>query len=110
SLTTSYDINYAIEKAYSEEFQKVVMGRRLGELLLRDGVIAQEQLAAALRKQKRTGETLGEILVAEGLVDEQRRLELKERREREELERKRLEEVLKKEEKEKEGKTGEEPR
>jgi len=118
SLTTSYDINYAIEKAYSEEFQRVVMGRRLGELLLKDGVIEKEQLTAALRRQKRTGETLGEILLAQGLVeeeilarylDEQRRMELKERREREELERKRLEEVLKKEEKEKDEKGEEEP-
>jgi len=68
SLTTSFDINYAIEKAYSEEYWKVVRGKRLGELLLRDGVITQEQLTAALRRQKRTGESLGEILMSEGAV------------------------------------------
>ncbi|MCX8159867.1 MAG: glycosyl transferase family protein [Candidatus Saccharicenans sp.] len=114
SLTTTYDINYAIERAYSEDFMRVVKGRRLGELLLRDNIITKEQLTVALRRQKRSGESLGEILVAEGFVeedflrrylDEQKRLEEKERREREELAQKKLEEALKrgKEGAEKEG-------
>ncbi len=105
SLTTTYDINYAIERAYSEDFIRVVKGRRLGELLLRDNIITKEQLTAALRRQKRSGENLGEILVAEGFVeedflrrylDEQKRLEEKERREREELAQRKLEEALRK--------------
>ncbi|MCR4410767.1 MAG: hypothetical protein NUW11_10840, partial [Candidatus Saccharicenans sp.] len=105
SLTTSYDINYAIERAYSEDFIKVVKGRRLGELLLRDNIITREQLTTALRRQKRSGESLGEILVAEGFVeedflrrylDEQKRLEEKERKEREELAQRKLEEALRK--------------
>jgi len=70
SLTTSYDIDYAISKAYSEEYVRVVRGKRLGELLVKDGVITEEKLKAALRRQKRTGENLGQILVAEGWVDE----------------------------------------
>ena len=70
SLTTSCDIDYAISKAYSEEYVRVVRGKRLGELLLKDGVITEEKLKAALRRQKRTGENLGQILVAEGWVDE----------------------------------------
>ena len=105
SLTTGYDINYAIERAYSEDFIKVVRGRRLGELLLKDNIITREQLTTALRRQKRSGESLGEILVAEGFVEEdflrryleeQRNLEQKERKERETLAQQKLEEALKK--------------
>ncbi|MGB9907353.1 MAG: glycosyl transferase family protein [Candidatus Saccharicenans sp.] len=103
SLTTTYDINYAIDRAYSEDFIKVVRGRRLGELLLRDNIISREQLTTALRRQKRSGESLGEILVAEGFVEEdflkryleeQKSLELRERKEREELAQRKLEEAL----------------
>ena len=100
SLTTSYDINYAIEKAYSEEFQRVVVGRRLGELLVRDNIISAEQLTAALRRQKRTGESLGAVLVAEGLVEEsflerylreQKETQIEDRHEREERARQMME-------------------
>ncbi len=70
SLTTPYDINYAIDRAYSEDFINVVKGRRLGELLVKNKIITKEQLRTALRRQKRTGEILGEILVAEGMVEE----------------------------------------
>lgn len=103
SLTTHYDINYAIEKAYSPAFQKVVVGQRLGELLLRDNIITQEQLTVALRRQKRTGEALGEVLIAEGFIEgefllkylqEQKNLELKERRKREEQAQKMMEKTL----------------
>jgi len=68
SLTTRYDINYAIEKAYSDEFTNVVLERRLGELLLKDGLITQSDLNRALRRQKRTGEKLGSILVSEKMI------------------------------------------
>ncbi len=108
SLTTSYDINYAIEKAYSEEFQRVVVGRRLGELLVRDNIISGEQLTVALRRQKRTGESLGAVLVAEGLVEEsflerylreQKEAEIKDRRDREEQARQMMEKATMKPEK-----------
>jgi hypothetical protein len=47
-----------------------VARERLGELLLRSGVLTQGQLVAALREQSRTGVRLGQILVDHGLVEE----------------------------------------
>lgn len=44
---------------------------RLGELLVRAGVLSREQLAAALEKQKQTGLRLGELLIREGLLSEE---------------------------------------
>jgi len=44
---------------------------RLGELLVKAGVLSREQLAAALEKQKQTGLRLGELLVREGLLTEE---------------------------------------
>ena len=38
--------------------------RRLGELLLAEGSITEDQLAAAIEEQERTGKRLGEILLA----------------------------------------------
>lgn len=43
---------------------------RLGELLLKSGVLTQGQLVTALREQARTGVRLGQILVDHGMVDE----------------------------------------
>lgn len=43
---------------------------RLGELLLRSGVLTQGQLVSALREQARTGVRLGQILVDHGMVEE----------------------------------------
>ncbi|MHC1695266.1 MAG: GspE/PulE family protein [Eubacteriales bacterium] len=43
---------------------------RLGDLLLQDGYISQQQLDEALQKQKKTNRKLGEILVEEGIVTE----------------------------------------
>lgn len=70
-LTTPFDIDYAIEKAYSAEYEKVRVGQRLGELLLKDGLITREKLQEVLRRQKRTGRSLGEILLEEKLIDEE---------------------------------------
>jgi len=55
SLTTSYDINYAIEKAYSDEFTEVIEERRMAGLLLKDGLTTQSDLDIALQRQKGTG-------------------------------------------------------
>ncbi|MBC7107060.1 MAG: type II secretion system protein GspE, partial [Firmicutes bacterium] len=44
---------------------------RLGELLVKAGVLSREQLAAALEKQKQTGLRLGELLIREGLLTEE---------------------------------------
>ncbi len=38
--------------------------RKLGELLIAEGAITQEQLTAAIAEHERTGERLGEILLA----------------------------------------------
>jgi hypothetical protein len=48
----------------------VVPRERLGELLLRSGVLTQGQLVHALREQGRTGVRLGQILVDHGMVEE----------------------------------------
>jgi len=45
--------------------------KRLGELLVDEGLITQEQVTSALGKQKATGRLLGEILLREGIVSEE---------------------------------------
>ncbi len=47
-----------------------VMERRLGEILVKDRIITQEELEAALKEQDRTGESLGQILIKQGLTTE----------------------------------------
>ena len=42
---------------------------RLGEALVEEGVISQEQLSRALAEQKATGRMLGEMLVEKGLLN-----------------------------------------
>ncbi len=44
------------------------MGEKLGEILLRDGIITSEQLQAALKLQLEKGGSLGEVLVAVGAI------------------------------------------
>lgn len=44
--------------------------KRLGELLLQEGIINDEQLKEALEEQEQTGELIGEILVRKGFVTE----------------------------------------
>jgi type IV pilus assembly protein PilB len=46
------------------------VGRRIGDLLLSDGVVTQKQFEQALAEQKRTGEKIGEVLVRLGLITE----------------------------------------
>ncbi len=41
---------------------------RIGEALVADGVLTEDQLKSALREQKRTGQMLGELLVDQGMV------------------------------------------
>ena len=48
---------------------------KLGKLLQNAGLINQAQLDAALEQQKKTGERLGQILVARGVLDERSLLE-----------------------------------
>ncbi len=44
--------------------------KRLGELLLQEGLITDEQLEISLEEQQQTGELIGEILVRKGYVNE----------------------------------------
>lgn len=44
--------------------------RRFGDILLAEGVINQEQLQSALKTQAETGDSIGEILLREGLATE----------------------------------------
>ena len=44
---------------------------RLGEVLLNNGLITQEQLESALVRQKQAGKKLGEFLIDEGVVTEE---------------------------------------
>ena len=44
------------------------MSEKLGEILLRDGVVSQDQLQAALRGQLENGKSLGENLVTSGAI------------------------------------------
>ncbi|MEM8738718.1 MAG: ATPase, T2SS/T4P/T4SS family [Planctomycetota bacterium] len=41
---------------------------RIGDLLLRDGAVTQEQLETALGQQKNSGKLLGEVMVEAGLI------------------------------------------
>ncbi len=41
---------------------------RIGEVLLREGLVSEEQLTRALAEQKRTGSRLGELLVEQGVI------------------------------------------
>ena len=44
--------------------------RRIGEILVNEGLVSQDQLEEALRVQKKTGELLGSVLMDMGLVAE----------------------------------------
>src|SRR6185295_11307361 len=44
--------------------------KKMGEVLVDEGLVKEEQVAEALRRQRATGEGFGEILVAMGFVSE----------------------------------------
>ena len=50
--------------------------RRLGERLVHDGLISENQLRSALEEQRRTGANLGEVLVGMGFLQEDRLAEV----------------------------------
>ena len=56
--------------------RKRVSRARLGELLVAEGVISQDQLHEALREHRRSKERLGSVLARRGLVTEERLVEL----------------------------------
>lgn len=49
----------------------MIVRKRIGEILLEEGRITQEQLQTALAEQKRTGELLGAILFSHGFITQQ---------------------------------------
>ncbi|MGI5850160.1 MAG: hypothetical protein ACOX8Q_08900 [Christensenellales bacterium] len=50
----------------------------LGELLIEVGMVTQAQLEECLKEQKKTGERLGKILKAKGILTEQQLMEIME--------------------------------
>ena len=51
-------------------------GKRLGDLLVENGLISKDQLNYTLQRQKATGKKLGEILIDEGIIQEKRMIEV----------------------------------
>ncbi len=62
--------------ASKEGAEKARRRLRIGDLLVQQGVINEEQLMHALAEQKKRGHKLGNTLVELGLVEEDRLLEL----------------------------------
>ncbi|MGH9670644.1 MAG: hypothetical protein ACRD3A_11100, partial [Terriglobales bacterium] len=71
-LTTRSDLEFALERGYGRLELDSPPGKvRLGEALIKGGHLEPEQVAEALREQKRTRRPLGEVLLARGWVEEQ---------------------------------------
>ncbi len=54
--------------SFSAKMRKRIMGNRIGEILISEGLITADELHAALVEQKRTKEPLGTILVRYQLI------------------------------------------
>jgi adsorption protein B len=68
-LTSHADIDFAIARGYEAPSPPPPpVSQRLGERLVREGRISPDQLATALRRQKRTNQRLGETLVWMNLI------------------------------------------
>ncbi len=62
--TSGADIDFAIHRSYGENAAvPPPMASRLGRRLLQESIITPENLVEALRRQKRSGKRLGEILI-----------------------------------------------
>lgn len=53
---------------------QIRLRKRLGDLLVEEGIVAQEQLEQALDKQRSTGRKLGDTLISMGFLTEQQML------------------------------------
>ncbi len=63
---------YGFAKASMEEgLRQELQSRRLGSILIKEGVINSEQLEWALQEQKKSGESLGTILITKGYATEE---------------------------------------
>ena len=70
-LCLSVDIQLALDTAYSKlPDTPIKLSNRLGSKLIRNGIITKEQLCIALIEQKKTGQKLGEVLLANKLLSE----------------------------------------
>jgi len=58
------------QHVYPTEAQLVTFRKRLGDILVQQKTLQEEDLKAALREQEKSKELLGEILMRHGLVDE----------------------------------------
>jgi hypothetical protein len=66
--TSAADLDFAVLRAYEAGVPSDLRGDRLGQRLLRAGRITAEDLRIALRKQKRSNQKLGEVLVEMRLI------------------------------------------
>ncbi len=62
------DLDFAIARAYAPGFAPVPAPLRLGQRLVRKGRLSDSDLQQALRRQKRTRQRLGDILVEMNLI------------------------------------------
>ena len=62
-------IDEVLVAAFPGEDDEGINSRRLGRLLLDEGMITEDELGRALDEQRRNGGRLGEILIAQGTVD-----------------------------------------
>ncbi|MEK3880360.1 GspE/PulE family protein [Paenibacillus sp. FSL M7-0420] len=53
-----------------------IMKKRLGDLLVENGIISQEQLEEALIEQRKTKRKLGDLLITQGYITEQQLIEV----------------------------------
>ena len=66
------DLEFARKRTYVDGASAPPPASRLGAKLIEDGAVSEDDLRDALRKQKRTGQRLGDILVEMGVVTEAR--------------------------------------
>ena len=64
------ELGYATKQSIRDAINKHGSGMRLGDMLVEQGLISQEQLEVALGVQKESGLKLGEALIQSGAVNE----------------------------------------
>jgi adsorption protein B len=75
-LTTRGELWFALRRGY-DRLRKDVTESKLGQVLLKHGLINSDQLKEALRRQRRKYRNLGDILLAQGLINVQHLASLK---------------------------------
>lgn len=68
-LCASIDLHFALYCGYRPDAAGRPLGDRVGARLLRSGKITELQLKEALRRQKRTGQRIGDILVGMKVIN-----------------------------------------